>query len=530
MKKLSQNNRSKELAKFVLILTVLFLATELGLYFRVLIRKHSSLPEEHSQVLVYGDSIFVDPTKFMASGLSQLNISLIDMTKAALRTEEVSQSIRRDIEKYNPALIVLMLGKSDLESETGKQTTPIFSYIITRSRVLSFFLDHLDRLGESFSGIGNALSLLLSHSDSNKSDCTKLNALKEPDRCLAYLKLLSNNGRTEAALSIIHELQDLPWDPLSFGKIKARAASFYAKIGKDEEAKDILRYLDQKTEFLIDEAIASDYIRSLSWLRMSKKVIEFAESLPESLQSTGPILVYKSWAVYALQKCRAVPLFEQSMQLGVITKNQLNALIKCYFTKHQVHRGFEIIKSLYGKVKLPEEITITLIQFYVAIGKMNEAKEIMEQLGTRLPDDRALYKGQLSLYALSNNDSMLNEVFRNQGIFQKRRAAIPSFDAYKELVAFAHKKGVKVLVLQYPNERDEILEIGLGSTPASLLSTRSIILDVMNKVRLKDLFETDFEHLSQKGACYVGQEVANRILDLLGNKTKSIVAKDCEKL
>lgn len=530
MKKHSQNNKSREMVKFVLILTVLFLATELGLYFRFLIRTHSSRPEGHSQVLIYGDSIFVDPTKFIANGLSQLNVTLIDMTKAALRTEEVSQSIRRDIEKYNPALIVLMLGKSDLESEAGKQTTPIFSYIITRSRVLSFFLDHLDRLGESFSGIGNALSLLLSHSDSNKGDCTKLKALKEPDKCLAYLKLLSNSGRTEAALAIIHELQDFSWDPLSFGKIKARTASFYAKIGKAEEAKDILRNLDQKKELLFDEAIASDYIRSLTWLRMFKKVIEFAESLPERLQNTGPILVYKSWAVYALQKCRAVPLFEKSMELGVITKNQLSFLIKCYFAKNQVHRGFEIIKSLYGKVKLPEEITVTLIQFYVATGKMNEAIEMMAQLSTRLPDDRTLYKGQLSLYALSNNDSMLNEVFRNQGIFQKRRAAIPSFDSYKELVDFAHKKGVKVLALQYPNEKDEILEIGLGSTPARLLSTRSIILDVMNKVRLKDLFETDFEHLSQKGACYVGQEVAKRILNLLGNKTKSIVTEDCDKL
>lgn len=530
MKKPNQSNKYKEMAKFVLILNVLFLATELGLYFRVLIRTHSSLPGGHSQVLVYGDSIFVEPTKFIASSLSKLNVSLIDMTKAALRTEEVSQSIPHDIEKYNPALIVLMLGKSDLESETGKQTTPIFSYIITRSRVLSFLFDHLDRLGETFSGFSKALSFLLYHSDSNKDDCTKLKALKDPDKCLAYLKILSNSGRTEAALSIIHELQNLPWDPISFGKMKARAASFYAKIGKDEEAKDILRYLDQKTEFLNDEAIASDYIRSLSWLRMSTKVIEFAESLPESLQNTGPILVYKSWAVYAIQKCRAVPLFEQSMQLGAITKNQLNALIKCYFTKNQVQRGFETVKAIYGKVKLPEEVAISLIQFYVAIGKMNEAKEIMEQLSSKLPDDRALYKGQLSLYALSNNDSMLNEIFRNQGIFQKRRAAIPSFDSYKELVDFAHKRGVKVLVLQYPNERDEVLEIGLGSTPARLLSTRSIILDVMNKVRLKDLFETDFEHLTQKGACYVGQEVANQIIDILGHKTKSIVAKDCETL
>ncbi|MBK7845697.1 MAG: hypothetical protein IPJ71_18840 [Bdellovibrionales bacterium] len=517
------------MAKFVLILTFLFMATELGLYFRVLIRAHSSLPERHSQVLVYGDSIFVDPIKFIANSLSQLNISLVDMSKAALRTEEVTQSIRRDIEQYNPALIVLMLGKSDLESETGQQTTPIFSYITTRSRVLSFFFDHISRLGESFYGIGNALSLLIYHSDSNKGDCTKMKALKEPDKCLAYLKILSNSGRTEAALSIINELQDFPWDPLSFGKIKARAASFYAKIGKIEEVKDILRYLDQKTEFLIDEAIASDYIRSLSWLRMSKKVIEFAESLPESLQNTGPILVYKSWAVYALQKCRAVPLFEKSMRLGLITKNQLNFLIKCYFAKKQMHRGFETVKAIYGKVKLPEEISVSLIQFYVTIGKTNEAKEIMEQLSARLPDDRALYKGQLSLYAISNNDSMLNEVFRNQGIFQKRRSAIPSFEAYKELVDFAHKKGVKVLVLQYPNERDEVLEIGLGSTPARILSTRSIILDVMNTVRLKDLFETDFEHLSQKGACYVGQEVANRITDILGHKTKSIVAKDCQK-
>lgn len=516
--------------KFILILTALFLCTELGLYFRSLIRTHSSRPDGHSQILIYGDSIFVDPTKFIASSLSQLNISLIDMTKAAIRTEEVNQSIRHDIEQYNPTLIVLMLGKSDLESETGIQTTPIFNYVITRSRVLSFFLDHLDHLGERFSGVGNALSLLLARSDLNQGDCTRLKALKQPDKCLAYLKALSNSGRTETALSIIHKLEDLPWDPLSLEKMKARTASFYAKIGKDEEARDILRYLDQKAEFLSDEAIASDYIRSLSWLRMSKKVIEFAESLPERLQNAGPILIYKSWAVYDLQKCRAVPLFEQSMQLGLITKNQLNFLIKCYFEQNKLHHGFEFIKSLHGKVKLPEEITVTLIQFYGAIGKVNEAKEIMEQLSTKLPDDRALYKGLLSLYALSNNDSMLNETFRNQGIFQERRNAIPSFDSYKELVDFAHKRGVKVLALQYPNERDEVLEIGLGSTQARLLSTRSIILDVMNKVRLKDLFESDFEHLTQKGACYIGQEVANQILDFLGHKAKSIVAKDCKEI
>ena len=120
--------------------------------------------------------------------------------------------------------------------------------------------------------------------------------------------------------------------------------------------------------------------------------------------------------------------------------------------------------------------------------------------------------------------------FKEQSISQSRKSAIVAFDVYKRIISRSYSEGVKVLAFQYPNERGEVLEIGLGSTPAKILATREAILEAIVQLILEELFDRDFEHLKAKGSCIVGQYMARHILTEFGEKIVERKMRDCRRI
>ncbi|MCB0363554.1 MAG: hypothetical protein KDD35_12580, partial [Bdellovibrionales bacterium] len=392
----------------IFLLLSLLLSAELGLYLRPHFQKTELNQNGQRRILIYGDSIVQGSLPYISEILSAYNLSLVDKTEAALRTEKIDQQISEDIKRYSPSLIVLMVGKSDLESEKGQQVSPLLGRLTHHSRVLSLLLFHFSQWKERFGHLKSSFRLPFNVATLKNKTCLVEHIELNIKECLRFLNELSNSGQTEQAIHLIEKIEKIPLKKGSLESLKARKGAFLAKVGKDDEAHLILKTMDPVL-LTSNAAIATDHIRTLLWLKLSKGVIAYANSLPSEFSELPAILIYKSWASHALFGCNSsIPLFERSMELGFITRNQLSELIKCYFSTNKIEEGFSRVYYLSQFVKGRDELSLSLARFYVALGKKDIADEVLNKFGASHPDDRDLYKGKLALYALSGNDDMLN--------------------------------------------------------------------------------------------------------------------------